>query len=106
MGRLQRVIDPGREYHRPLAEIEDAVFLDVGATRGKTTRFWAQLVLASVIAAGGVIGDATPAVIGAMIIAPLGTPIYGLAWIAIVYVGYLIRGSAAKAATPQGGATS
>lgn len=39
MGRLQRVIDPGREYHRPLAEIEDAVFLDVGATRGKTTRF-------------------------------------------------------------------
>jgi len=83
MGRLQRVIDPGREYHRPLAEIEDAVFLDVGATRGKTTRFWAQLVLASVIAAGGVIGDATPAVIGAMIIAPLGTPIYGLALAAV-----------------------
>ncbi len=43
-----------------------------------------QLVLASVIAAGGVIGDSTPAVIGAMIIAPLGTPIYGLALGAVI----------------------
>ena len=43
-----------------------------------------QLVLASIIAAGGVIGDATPAVIGAMIIAPLGTPIYGLALAAVI----------------------
>ena len=46
-------------------------------------KFWVQLALASVIAAGGVIGDSTPAVIGAMIIAPLGTPIYGLALAAV-----------------------
>ena len=80
MGWLEWVVDvPAREYHKPLADIEDDVFLDIGATRAKTTKFWVQLVLASVIAAGGVIGDSTPAVIGAMIIAPLGTPIYGLA---------------------------
>jgi uncharacterized hydrophobic protein (TIGR00271 family) len=66
-----------------LADLEDDVFLDIGATRGKTSKFWMQLVLASIIAAGGVIGDATPAVIGAMIIAPLGTPIYGLALAAV-----------------------
>lgn len=84
MGWFERVIDPGREYHKPLADIEDDVFLDIGAARAKTTRFWMQLVLASVIAAGGVIGDSTPAVIGAMIIAPLGTPIYGLALAAVV----------------------
>jgi len=37
------------------------------------------LVLAGVIAAGGVVGESTPAVIGAMIVAPLATPIYGVA---------------------------
>ena len=60
--------------------IEDDLFLDIGAQRAKSTKFWVQLVLASVIAAGGVIGNSTPAVIGAMIIAPLGTPIYGWRW--------------------------
>lgn len=83
MGWLERTITPGGEYHKPLADLEDDVFLDIGATRGKTSKFWMQLVLASIIAAGGVIGDATPAVIGAMIIAPLGTPIYGLALAAV-----------------------
>ena len=83
MGWLERAVTPGREYHKPLAQLEDDVFLDIGATRGKTTKFWMQLVLSSIIAAGGVIGDATPAVIGAMIIAPLGTPIYGLALAAV-----------------------
>lgn len=84
MGWLERVVDPGREFHKPLTDIEDDVFLHVGATRAKTSKFWVQLALASVIAAGGVIGDSTPAVIGAMIIAPLGTPIYGLALAAVI----------------------
>ena len=84
MNWLERVVTPGGEYHKPLADLEDDVFLDIGATRGKTSKFWMQLVLASIIAAGGVIGDATPAVIGAMIIAPLGTPIYGLALAAVI----------------------
>ena len=83
MGWLARAIDAGHEYRKPLAEIEDDLFLDIGAQRAKKTKFWVQLVLASVIAAGGVIGDSTPAVIGAMIIAPLGTPIYGLALAAV-----------------------
>lgn len=93
MGWLQRVVDPGREFHKPLAEIEEDVFLDIGATRAKSTKFWVQLVLASVIAAGGVIGDSTPAVIGAMIIAPLGTPIYGLALAAVAGQRRALRNS-------------
>ncbi len=83
MSWLARAIDAGHEYRKPLAEIEDDLFLDIGAQRAKKTKFWVQLVLASVIAAGGVIGNSTPAVIGAMIIAPLGTPIYGLALAAV-----------------------
>ena len=84
MNWLERAVDPGREYHKPLADLEGDVFLHIGATRAKSTKFWVQLALASVIAAGGVIGNSTPAVIGAMIIAPLATPIYGLALAAVI----------------------
>jgi uncharacterized hydrophobic protein (TIGR00271 family) len=60
-------------------EIEDGLFISSGDTRAKASQFWVLLALASVIAAGGVVGDSTPAVIGAMIVAPLATPIYGVA---------------------------
>ncbi len=66
-------------YRNPLDDIEDGLFLTTGTKRAKTSQFWALLVLASMIAAGGVVGDSTPAVIGAMIVAPLATPIYGVA---------------------------
>jgi uncharacterized hydrophobic protein (TIGR00271 family) len=79
MGWLTRAIDAGGEYRNPLDDIEDGLFLTSGARRAKTSQFWVLLVLASIIAAGGVVGDSTPAVIGAMIVAPLATPIYGVA---------------------------
>jgi uncharacterized hydrophobic protein (TIGR00271 family) len=53
--------------------------VDVGNTKAKLSQFWMLLCLSSAIAAGGVVSDATPAVIGAMIVAPLATPIYGVA---------------------------
>jgi len=95
VGWLARAIDAGQEYRKPLADIEDDVFLDIGATRAKSTKFWVQLALASVIAAGGVISNSTPAVIGAMIIAPLGTPIYGLALAAVAGQRRALRSSLA-----------
>jgi len=95
MSWLARAIDAGQEYRKPLADIEDDVFLDIGATRAKSTKFWVQLALASVIAAGGVISNSTPAVIGAMIIAPLGTPIYGLALAAVAGQRRALRSSLA-----------
>lgn len=42
------------------------------------TRFWLLLALAAVIAAAGVVADSTATVIGAMIVAPLMTPILGI----------------------------
>ena len=42
------------------------------------------LVLASLAAAGGVVDDSTPVVIGAMIVSPLATPIYGVALSTVV----------------------
>ncbi len=79
MGWLSRAIDAGHDYRNSLTEVEDGLFLTQGDRRAKVSQFWVLLVLASAIAAGGVIGNSTPAVIGAMIVAPLATPIYGVA---------------------------
>ncbi len=45
----------------------------------KSSAFWVLLVLAAVIASAGVVSDSTATVIGAMIVAPLMTPILGSA---------------------------
>ena len=79
MSWLSRAIDAGGDNRYSLDDIESSLVLTEGARRAKTSQFWVLLVLASLIAAGGVVGDSTPAVIGAMIIAPLATPIYGVA---------------------------
>jgi uncharacterized hydrophobic protein (TIGR00271 family) len=84
MSVLSRVIDAGRDHRNSLDEVEDGLFVGTGARDAKLTQFWVLLVLASVIAAGGVVGDSTPAVIGAMIIAPLATPIYGVALATVI----------------------
>ncbi|MDB4970265.1 MAG: hypothetical protein JWN44_5954 [Myxococcales bacterium] len=79
MGWLRRIVDAGQAEHQPIAALADALFLDVHDRRRKRSAFWALLTLSAVIAAGGIIGNSTATVVGAMIIAPLGTPIYGLA---------------------------
>jgi len=56
-----------------------ALFIDGGPTGRASTRFWVLLILAGVIATAGVIADSTATVIGAMIVAPLMTPILGTA---------------------------
>ncbi|MGM1077259.1 DUF389 domain-containing protein [Streptomyces sp. H28] len=53
--------------------------MSAGDTTSKRSAFWTMLTLAAVIAAGGVLTDSTATVIGAMIIAPLSTPIMGIA---------------------------
>jgi uncharacterized hydrophobic protein (TIGR00271 family) len=56
------------------------LYLTSGADSGaKTSAFWALLVLAAIIASAGVVSDSTATVIGAMIVAPLMTPILGCA---------------------------
>ena len=51
-----------------------------GDERGaKLSRFWLLLLLSAIIASAGVMADSTATVIGAMIVAPLMTPILGTA---------------------------
>src|SRR6478752_6282430 len=62
---------------RTLDELSEDLDLRSGDTRAKQSAFWTMLVLSAVIATAGVLADSTATVIGAMIIAPLSTPIMG-----------------------------
>ena len=59
--------------------MRDSLFVREGDTRAKLSQFWLLLAISNIVAAGGVMADSTPAVIGPMTIAPLATPIYGAA---------------------------
>jgi uncharacterized hydrophobic protein (TIGR00271 family) len=75
---LRRLILPANQ-RRSLEELTEDLDLRSGDRRAKQTAFWAMLVLSGVIATAGVLADSTATVIGAMIIAPLSTPIMGIA---------------------------
>lgn len=68
------------------------LFIEPGPRSRSVTKFWTLLILAGLIASAGVVGDSTATVIGAMIVAPLMTPILGSA-LAFVLVDrlHLIR---------------
>ncbi|MFN8150794.1 MAG: DUF389 domain-containing protein [Solirubrobacterales bacterium] len=70
--------------YRTPDEIRDAAYLLDGDVLAKQSRYWLLLTLSAVIATAGIISDSTATVIGAMIIAPLATPIQGIA-VAITY---------------------
>jgi uncharacterized hydrophobic protein (TIGR00271 family) len=64
---------------RTIAELTDDLDLTSGDDRSKRSAFWTMLCLSALIATAGVLTDSTATVIGAMIIAPLSTPIMGIA---------------------------
>jgi len=77
MGLRDRVLPENQR--RTLDELSDDLDLRSGDTRAKQSAFWTMLVLSGIIATAGVLADSTATVIGAMIIAPLSTPIMGIA---------------------------
>lgn len=58
-------------------EIGDGLFLEEPGRRSKIASWWVMLLLSVAIATLGVVQDSTAVVIGAMLIAPLMTPILG-----------------------------
>ena len=57
--------------------MREQLLFDGPDARRKLSRFWVLLTLAAVIASAGIVSDSTATVIGAMIVAPLMTPILG-----------------------------
>ena len=75
--RLLRILPVSQR--RTTDELTDDLDLNAGDVGPKRSAFWTMLALSSVIASAGVLSDSTATVIGAMIIAPLATPIMGIA---------------------------
>ena len=61
-----------------LQRMRDQLFFEGPDVRRRLSRYWLLLPLSAVIAAAGVVSDSTATVIGAMIVAPLMTPILGV----------------------------
>lgn len=80
MSTLGELLHGGPTTDADLDRLEDKLFV-VGSKdqKDRLVRFFVMLMLAAAIATGGVIADSTAVVIGAMIIAPLMTPILGSA---------------------------
>lgn len=57
--------------------MREQLLFDGPEASAKLSRFWMLLALAAVIASAGIVSDSTATVIGAMIVAPLMTPILG-----------------------------
>lgn len=71
---------PGGVTQQDVARITSKLFLTEGAERSrKSSAFWMLLALSAVISGAGVVADSVATVIGAMIVAPLMTPIIGTA---------------------------
>ena len=60
-----------------LEKMKDAVFFLYPDRNTRLSKFWILMILSSVIATSGVASDSAATVIGAMIVAPLMTPILG-----------------------------
>ncbi|MGE0819928.1 MAG: DUF389 domain-containing protein [Candidatus Nanopelagicales bacterium] len=85
-----------------VTRMTDALFIEKSWRSPSASRFWVLLVLATVIATSGVIADSTATVIGAMIVAPLMTPILGIALATVLgdrsallrSIAYVVAGAA------------
>ncbi|RAJ46265.1 putative hydrophobic protein (TIGR00271 family) [Kitasatospora sp. SolWspMP-SS2h] len=78
IGSVRELVLPEHQ-RRTARELREDLDLSSGDVRSKRSAFWTMLLLSAVIAACGVLTDSTATVIGAMIIAPLSTPIMGIA---------------------------
>jgi len=81
---------------RSLTELDERLDLSVGDRQAKRSAFWTMLTLSAIIAVAGVVSDSTATVIGAMIVAPLSTPILGVGLGIAVGRGALIARSIAR----------
>jgi uncharacterized hydrophobic protein (TIGR00271 family) len=61
-----------------IARMRDQLFFEGDDRARKLSAFWTLLLLAAAIASAGVVSDSTATVIGAMIVAPLMTPLIGI----------------------------
>ena len=74
-----------------ITRMRDQLFFEGPERYRRLSRFWLLLLLAAVIASAGVVSDSTATVIGAMIVAPLMTPILGIVLAVVLTDGANLR---------------
>jgi uncharacterized membrane protein len=74
LARITSLLHGNLPLPADLAGLEAKLLFDKPPVRDRLVRFFVLLFLSTVIAAGGLIGNSTAVVIGAMIVAPLMTP--------------------------------
>ncbi len=79
MNILSRIFRDNRFRPEDVPKFESKLFYEGEKRRPYLERFFVLLILATIIATAGIIGDSTASVIGAMIVAPLMTPIMATA---------------------------
>ena len=79
MNVLSSIFRDNRFRPEDVPKFEDKLFYEGDRRRPYLERFFVLLILATIIATAGIIGDSTATVIGAMIVAPLMTPIMATA---------------------------
>ena len=79
MGMLSRIVADFKVTSQYLPRIEDALFFDGPHRQRSLERFVVLMFFATLIASYGVIADSTATVIGAMLVAPLMTPVLAVA---------------------------
>ncbi|MBK8987926.1 MAG: TIGR00341 family protein [Chloroflexi bacterium] len=79
MGIIQTVVQDNTFRPEDIPAFEQKLFFEGAKRRLSVERFVILLLLATIIATYGVLGDSTATVIGAMIVAPLMTPIMATA---------------------------
>ncbi len=80
MGRVSEFLHGGVVADEDIQQVRDVLLFEEPERSRKLTRFFSLLILASAIAAYGLVADSVATVIGAMIVAPLMLPIMGLAF--------------------------
>jgi uncharacterized hydrophobic protein (TIGR00271 family) len=71
--------------------MRDQLFFEGPERNRRLSRYWLLLPLSAVIASAGVVSDSTATVIGAMIVAPLMTPILGIVLAVVLADGANLR---------------
>jgi uncharacterized hydrophobic protein (TIGR00271 family) len=74
-----------------IERMRDQLFFEGEERNRRLSRYWLLLPLAAVIASAGVVSDSTATVIGAMIVAPLMTPILGIVLAVVLADGANLR---------------
>jgi uncharacterized hydrophobic protein (TIGR00271 family) len=74
-----------------IKRMRDQLFFEGPERSRRVSRYWLLLPLSAVIASAGVVSDSTATVIGAMIVAPLMTPILGIVLAVVLADGANLR---------------